>query len=436
MEADLEDDASPGGDAVLPPHPRVRRAIGIDIGGTKIAAGVITAEGRIEERALVPTPMGDEPATVSAMRGVIEELRERHPSVEAIGVGAAGLVDWPSGRIRWAPHNAYRQLPLRRLLYEATGLPTVVDNDANAAAWAEARYGAGAGSDHMVLLTVGTGIGGGLVLDGRVYRGSSGLGAEVGHMTVDPDGDPCDCGNLGCLEAMASGSALGRAGRRAAEADPGGLLAQLAGDPEKVTGELFFRAAQRGDATAIELLERLGFWLGVGIGSLEALEDGRRLGYAGGFVFDHLWPLGQPQRPALECWTLLAGLAGRLSAIEPGGAGAFRLGTLVTRAGLRPPALLAHMARTVTSVAGAPPILGIGMGDAGNRPENEAFGIRYHSDPTKRAAELVRAIDAVRGPLAGQPTPPIWVGGTSRRAHGLAGRAADAWNAWGLDPDV
>src|SRR6266511_2077611 len=92
--------------------------------------------------------------------------------------------------------------------------------------------------------------------------------------------------------------------------------------------------------------------------TLEALEDGRRLGYAGGFVFDHLWPLGQPQRPALECWTLLAGLAGRLSAIEPGGAGAFRLGTLVTRAGLRPPALLAHMARTVTSVAGAPPILG------------------------------------------------------------------------------
>src|SRR6266540_1558849 len=164
--------------------------------------------------------------------------------------------------------------------------------------------------------------------------------------------------------------------------------------------------------------------------TLEALEDGRRLGYAGGFVFDHLWPLGQPQRPALECWTLLAGLAGRLSAIEPGGAGAFRLGTLVTRAGLRPPALLAHMARTVTSVAGAPPILGIGMGDAGNRPENEAFGIRYHSDPTKRAAELVRAIDAVRGPLAGQPTPPIWVGGTSRRAHGLAGRAADA----GRDP--
>src|SRR6266542_4457324 len=270
MEADLEDDASPGGDAVLPPHPRVRRAIGIDIGGTKIAAGVITAEGRIEERALVPTPMGDEPATVSAMRGVIEELRERHPSVEAIGVGAAGLVDWPSGRIRWAPHNAYRQLPLRRLLYEATGLPTVVDNDANAAAWAEARYGAGAGSDHMVLLTVGTGIGGGLVLDGRVYRGSSGLGAEVGHMTV--------------------------------EADPGGLLAQLAGDPEKVTGELVFRAAQRGDATAIELFERLGFWLGVGIGSLVTVFDPELVVIGGGLVHTGDLLL-KPARASMERYT-------------------------------------------------------------------------------------------------------------------------------------
>jgi len=194
--------------------------------------------------------------------------------------------------------------------------------------------------------------------------------------------------------------------------------------------------------------------------TLDALEDSHRLGYSGGFVFDHLWPLGQPQRPALECWTLLAALAGRLSALarEPGASApqgpqaapgasrpqgppgaqapaAYRVGTLVTRAGLRPPALLAHMARTVASVAGAPPIVGIGMGDDGNRPENEAFGIPYHSDPARRAAELLRAVDALRGPLAGQPTPPVWVGGTSRRARRLAGRAADAWNAWGLDPD-
>jgi alkanesulfonate monooxygenase SsuD/methylene tetrahydromethanopterin reductase-like flavin-dependent oxidoreductase (luciferase family) len=171
--------------------------------------------------------------------------------------------------------------------------------------------------------------------------------------------------------------------------------------------------------------------------TLKALEDSHRLGYSGGFVFDHLWPLGQPERPALEGWTLLAGLAGRLGALDARGSGpgGYRLGTLVTRAGLRPSALLAHMARTVAGAAGAPPILGIGMGDAGNRAENEAFGIPYHSDPTKRAAELLRAIDALRGPLGGRPTPPIWIGGTSRRAHGLAGRVADAWNAWGLDPE-
>jgi alkanesulfonate monooxygenase SsuD/methylene tetrahydromethanopterin reductase-like flavin-dependent oxidoreductase (luciferase family) len=178
--------------------------------------------------------------------------------------------------------------------------------------------------------------------------------------------------------------------------------------------------------------------------SVPALEDSYRLGYAGGFVFDHLWPLGQPERPALEGWTLLAGLAGSLAAVarraETGAGGAgegrpFRLGTLVTRAGLRPPALVAHMARSVGSAAGAPPIVGIGMGDAGNRAENEAFGLPYHSDPDERAAVLGLAVEALRGPLAGSPTPEVWVGGTSRRARALAGRLGDGWNAWGLYPE-
>jgi alkanesulfonate monooxygenase SsuD/methylene tetrahydromethanopterin reductase-like flavin-dependent oxidoreductase (luciferase family) len=186
--------------------------------------------------------------------------------------------------------------------------------------------------------------------------------------------------------------------------------------------------------------------------SVPALEDSYRLGYAGGFVFDHFWPLGQPERPALEGWTLLGGLAGGLGGVarraerEAGGApgpaaaasgeGArYRLGTLVTRAGLRPPALLAHMARSVGSAAGAPPIVGVGMGDAGNRPENEAFGLPYHTDPSKRAAELARTVEALRGPLAGSPGPDVWVGGTSRRGRALAGRLGDGWNAWGLYPE-
>jgi glucokinase len=257
----------------VPPTASEPHGIGLDIGGTKIAAGVVTAAGVVLDRTRVPTPPADQAATVTAMVAVVDELRARHPEVCAVGVGAAGLVDWPRGRLRWAPHNAYRQLELRRLLHERTGLPTVVDNDANAAAWAEARFGAGAGSDDLVLVTVGTGIGGGLVLDGAVYRGAGGLAGEVGHMVVDPQGDRCACGGRGCLEAMASGSALGRAGREAAARDPGGRLAAVAGGPERVTGEAVFQAATEGDQAAIGLFQRTGFWLGVGIASLITIFD-------------------------------------------------------------------------------------------------------------------------------------------------------------------
>jgi glucokinase len=249
------------------------RAIGLDIGGTKIAGGVVTAGGEILERTRVPTPPTDEAATLAAMVAVVDQLRGRHPGVDAIGVGAAGMVEWPRGRLRWAPHNAYRNLELRRLLHERTGLPTIVDNDARAAAWAEARFGAGAGTDDLVLVTVGTGIGGGLVLGGAVFRGTAGLGGEVGHMIVAPDGDPCDCGNRGCLEAMASGSALGRAAREVAARDPGGRLATLAGGPQRVTGEIVFQAAREGDRAALDLFQRTGYWLGIGIASLITIFD-------------------------------------------------------------------------------------------------------------------------------------------------------------------
>jgi glucokinase len=165
-------------------------------------------------------------------------------------------------------------MELRRLLHERTGLPTIVDNDANAAAWAEACFGAGAGGGDLVLLTVGTGIGGGLVLDGRLHHGEHGFGGELGHLIVAPDGDRCACGNIGCLEAMASGSTLGRLGREAAAADPGGRLAALAeaaGAP--VTGEVVFAAALEGDKVALSMFERIGHWLGVGIASLVTIFD-------------------------------------------------------------------------------------------------------------------------------------------------------------------
>ncbi|HZA81818.1 MAG TPA: ROK family protein, partial [Actinomycetes bacterium] len=249
----------------MPPPTRAEPlAVGIDIGGTKIAGGVVTAAGQVLDRTRVPTPPDDQAATLAALLAAVEELWGRHDRVEAIGVGAAGLVEWPGGRARWAPHNSYRRLELRRLLHERTGLPTTVDNDANAAAWAETRFGAGVGSDNLVLVTVGTGIGGGLVLDGRLYHGEHGFAGELGHLIVDPDGDRCPCGNRGCLEAMASGSTLGRLGRAAAAADPGGRLAALAGGSELVTGETVFAAAAEGDKVAVALFERIGRWLGIG----------------------------------------------------------------------------------------------------------------------------------------------------------------------------
>jgi glucokinase len=214
-----------------------------------------------------------EAATLAAVVAVAAELRARHPEVRAVGIGAAGLVEWPGGRAMWAPHNTYRRLELRRLVEQQTGLPTVVDNDANVAALAEARFGAGAAGGDLVLITVGTGIGGGLVLGGRLYHGGSGFAGELGHMIVDPGGDRCPCGNDGCLEAMASGSTLGRLGREAAAADPGGRLAAIAGAPELVSGEVVFAAAADGDPAAMALFARIGHWLGVGIASLVTIFD-------------------------------------------------------------------------------------------------------------------------------------------------------------------
>jgi alkanesulfonate monooxygenase SsuD/methylene tetrahydromethanopterin reductase-like flavin-dependent oxidoreductase (luciferase family) len=179
--------------------------------------------------------------------------------------------------------------------------------------------------------------------------------------------------------------------------------------------------------------------------ALEACRDARRLGFGGVFVFDHMWPLGAPTRPALEGWTLLAALAAEVgrqpegSGEPQGGApvgrgGGFRVGTMVTRAGIRAPALVARMAATVGEVAGDPPIVGVGRGDRANRDENLAFGLPFGS-AAERAAAVEDTVAALRGPVAGKPAPEVWVGGVGPGARELAGRLADAWNAWALDPD-
>ncbi|WP_172381725.1 ROK family protein [Streptomyces sp. MNP-20] len=270
--------------------PSARLFVGLDVGGTKIAAGVVDADGHVVERVpAVPCPAADQEAMLKTAVRLIEALRSRHPGVAGVGVGVAGLVDWPDGRVRTAPNSAFRDAPLRALLADATGLPTVVDNDANTACWAE--YHLGHSASYMAFVTVGTGVGGGLVLDDRLFRGRTGIGTEIGHMIVDPHGsERCGCGTVGCLEPLASGPALARYATPAA--------GHLPGRP-RVTGEDVTAAAQAGDPAARAQLARVGHWLGIGIATLVNLFD-VELVVLGGGVADAGEPLLTPVRASFE----------------------------------------------------------------------------------------------------------------------------------------
>ncbi len=248
---------------------------GVDVGGTKIAGGVIDEDGTILEELRVESPATDSEAIEDAIAGLVRELSTRH-EIAAVGVGAAGYVDKSRAVVVFAPNIAWRNVDLKSELEARVHLPVVIENDANAAAWGEFRFGAGADVDDLLLVTVGTGVGGGLVLDGELYRGAFGFGAEIGHMRVVPDGILCGCGNHGCFEQYASGSALVREARIAARG--GSLLARdlldrAGGDPEAITGPLITEAAQQGDEFAAEQLAHLGSWLGEGIASLTAVLD-------------------------------------------------------------------------------------------------------------------------------------------------------------------
>ncbi|HEY3528948.1 MAG TPA: ROK family glucokinase [Nocardioides sp.] len=250
-------------------------ACGIDVGGTKIAGGVVDESGTILEELRVESPATDVLAIEAAIEKLVTELRTRHP-IEAVGVGAAGYIDKARAVVLFAPNLAWRDLDLKADLERTLELPVVVENDANAAAWGEFQFGAGHDVDDLLLVTVGTGVGGGLVLDGSLYRGAFGVGAEIGHMRVVPDGLLCGCGNRGCFEMYASGSALVREARAAARAGSllaADLLERAGGDADAITGPLVTQAARDGDTFAIEQLSSIGRWLGEGIASLTAVLD-------------------------------------------------------------------------------------------------------------------------------------------------------------------
>ncbi len=257
---------------VLPPPPL---RSGIDIGGTKVAAGVVDHTGAILERVLQPTPSHSPKAVEDAIVHVVERLRRDH-AVESVGIGAAGWVDNEQAVVNFSPHLAWRAEPLKDRLSERIDVPLIVDNDANAAAWAEYRFGAGRGSAVMVCITLGTGIGGGLVINGQLFRGTYGMAGEWGHMISVPGGQRCECGNRGCWEQYASGNALVREARELARSHSPvayRLLEMVGGDPDKITGPLVTEAALQGEPNAIELLADVGGWLGQGIANLTAALD-------------------------------------------------------------------------------------------------------------------------------------------------------------------
>ena len=250
-------------------------ACGIDVGGTKIAGGVVDDTGTIIEELRVESPATDEDAIEQAIETLVTELRTRH-DIAAVGVGVAGYIDRARSVVMFAANMAVRHLDLKADLQQRLDLPVFIENDANAAAWGEFQFGAGHDVEELLLVTVGTGIGGGVVLDGELYRGAFGVGAEIGHLRVVPDGLQCGCGNRGCFEMYASGKALVRRARTAASADPqaaADLLARAGGDPARISGPLITAAAREGDAFALAQLAELGRWLGEGIASITAVLD-------------------------------------------------------------------------------------------------------------------------------------------------------------------
>lgn len=252
-----------------------RLAIGIDIGGTKVAAGVVDLDGHVRARLRRETPTTSPTAVLNTIADIVDEFRASH-HVTSVGIGAAGFVDATRSTVLFSPHLAWRNEPLRDAVNRRIGLSVLVDNDANAAAWAEWRFGAAQNEEDLVCITLGTGIGGALVVGGQLHRGRWGLAGEFGHMQVVPDGHQCECGNKGCWEQYASGNVLVREARRRADADTSFAvrLRELSGgDVQKITGPLVTEIAREGDPEAIAMLAEVGDWLGVGIAGLAAALD-------------------------------------------------------------------------------------------------------------------------------------------------------------------
>jgi glucokinase len=261
----------------------VTLAIGVDIGGTKIAAGLVSESGKILDRSHEPTP-DDSTKIPSVVADLVERLVGDEKAA-GIGIGAAGFVGEDRATVRFAPNIDWREEPLADHVRSLVDLPVVVENDANAAAWGEFRFGAGEDTDDLLLVTIGTGIGGGIVHKGQLFRGGFGVAAEIGHMRIVPNGILCGCGQHGCFEQYASGSALVRDARERVangDDDTAALAALADGDLSRITGPGITTLAHQGDPLSLELLTDVGRWIGEGIAVLAAVLDPSVIAIGGG----------------------------------------------------------------------------------------------------------------------------------------------------------
>jgi glucokinase len=249
--------------------------IGADLGGTKMLVGVVDAEQRVLHQSVGPT-LGLAPdQLLLALERELKAARDARPEAAAVGIGVPATMDWERGVAISAVNLPLVDVPVRDLMSERTGIPVFVDNDANVAALAEHRFGAARGTTNVVMVTIGTGIGGGLVLEGRLYRGSIGAGAELGHVVVDENGPRCqgNCPNRGCVEAFASGTALAREGRLAAVDAPDSALGRALAETGDVSGKAVTDAALEGDEVARGVVAEAGRHLGVAFASYANIFD-------------------------------------------------------------------------------------------------------------------------------------------------------------------
>ena len=260
--------------------------IGLDIGGTKIAAGLVSLDGQIIAEARRDTPAHDPDRIAHEAAALVAELSgATDHEVVGVGVACAGFVNRTGSHVLFAPNLAWRDEPLKQRLEAIVNYPVTIENDANAAAWGEFRFGAAREADDMVLITIGTGVGGGIVSDSKLLRGAYGVGGELGHMRVVPGGLRCGCGNRGCWEMYGSGNALLREARELVESGTphaSALSDACGGDPAKLRGHDVTEVAQAGDAAAVELLADLGTWIGEGAASVAAILDPELIVIGGG----------------------------------------------------------------------------------------------------------------------------------------------------------